>query len=175
MDDLARKTTLPVRIGILLSLLTILLGFSIGIIFGGAEAIIKDVLRASAQAVFDPVYHNDADAMQRVLNLSGGLIKMAHIHANGLGIASLVLITMMTLFCPGSKIKDAASLCLGLGALGYSSFWMLAGFKAPGLGSTHDAVEALSVIAIPSAGLSVIGLLSALGLFVIAAFVNKGE
>ncbi len=175
MDDLTRKITLPVKIGILLSVLTIVLGFSIGIVFGGAEAIFKDVLKANAEAVFDPVYHNNPDAMQRVLNMSGGLIKMAHIHANGLGIASLALIIMMTLFCPGGKIKDAASVCLGLGALGYSSFWMFAGFKAPGLGSTHDAVEALALMAIPSAGLSVIGLLSALGLFVIAVCAKKRE
>ncbi|MBW7996405.1 MAG: hypothetical protein FVQ81_07550 [Candidatus Glassbacteria bacterium] len=175
MTDLAKKTTRPVKIGILLALLTISLGFSIGIIFGGAEEIIKDVLKSNAEAVFDTVYNNDIDSMRSVLNMSGGLFKMSHIHANGLGIVSLVLIIIMMLFCPGGKLTDVASICLGAGALGYSSFWMFAGMKAPGLGSTHEATESLSLIATTSAGLLAVGLFLTFVLFVTAVFVKKNE
>ena len=43
------------------------------------------------------------------------------------------------------------------GALLYAIFWMWAGFKAPGLGSTGAAKEALSFIAVPGAGLALLG------------------
>jgi len=48
-------------------------------------------------------------------------------------------------------------LSLGAGALLYSLFWLFAGFTAPSLGSTGAAKEALSFIAIPGAGLCLLG------------------
>jgi hypothetical protein len=44
------------------------------------------------------------------------------------------------------------ALALGIGALGYSVYWMWAGFIAPGLGGTGAAKESLRWLAIPSAG-----------------------
>ena len=51
---------------------------------------------------------------------------------------------------------------LGLGALGYSAFWLWAGFRAPGLGSTGAAKESLRWLAMPSAGAMLLGTLCAL-------------
>ena len=175
MKDLIGKTTLPVRIGILLAVMSIMFGFSVGIVFGGFDTILRNVLKAKAEAVLVTVYNNDIDKMRSILNMSGGLIKMAHIHANGLGISSLALIFMMILFCPDGKAKDSASVCLGLGALGYSTFWLFAGLKAPGLGSTQLAHDSLHLLAIPAAAMSVAGLLLTFGLFVRAAFIKKKE
>jgi hypothetical protein len=39
----------------------------------------------------------------------------------------------------------------------YASFWMIAGFMAPGMGSTGAAKEYLSFLAIPGAGLCLLG------------------
>ena len=55
---------------------------------------------------------------------------------------------------------------IGVGALGYSSFWMFAALRAPALGSTHDAKESLGWLASPSAGLCILGLVAVLVLFV---------
>ncbi len=73
-----------------------------------------------------------------------------------LAVALLLGIANTCSFC-----KFAGSLCLGLGALGYSVFWMLAALKAPGLGSTGEAKEALKLLAHPAAGLCILGLLFA--------------
>jgi multisubunit Na+/H+ antiporter MnhB subunit len=48
------------------------------------------------------------------------------------------------------------SIALGIGALGYSVFWLWAGFRAPGLGSTGAAKESLAWLAMPSSGIFVL-------------------
>ena len=58
------------------------------------------------------------------------------------------------------------SVALGLGGLGYATFWLAAGLRAPVLGSTGLAKEALSFWSIPSAGLLLSGTVLALALFV---------
>jgi hypothetical protein len=50
---------------------------------------------------------------------------------------------------------------------------MFAALTAPALGSTHDAKEALSWLAIPSAGLLLLGLIAVLVLFVRDHFVDR--
>ena len=60
-------------------------------------------------------------------------------------------------------IARLASIALGLGALGYSSFWLFAGVRAPGLGSTGLAKDSLEWLAVPSAGLCIVGLLTVFG------------
>ena len=59
-------------------------------------------------------------------------------------------------------LKKLTAIFLGLGSLGYSLFWMFAALKAPGLGGTGAAKDALAFLAIPSACLCVIGLISIL-------------
>ena len=51
-----------------------------------------------------------------------------------------------------------ASVLLGAGSGLYGLFWLLAGFTAPGLGSTGAAKENLEWLAIPSSGALVVGL-----------------
>lgn len=48
---------------------------------------------------------------------------------------------------------------VGAGSLGYSLFWMFAGFSASGMGSTSLAKESLAWLSIPSSAFCVIGLL----------------
>ena len=55
-------------------------------------------------------------------------------------------------------LERISSLALGGGALLYAVFWLVAGFTAPGLGSTGEAKEAFGFLAIPGAGLCLFGL-----------------
>jgi len=59
-------------------------------------------------------------------------------------------------------LKKLTAIFLGLGSLGYSLFWMFAALKAPGLGNTGEAKYALAFLAIPSAGLCIVELISIL-------------
>ncbi len=162
-----------VRIGIVLALLTLLYGFGLGGTFGAFEDNIKGTLEASAMAVRDTVYQGDETAMKKITGKSWTYMKRAHLHANGLGTAALALIFVLGGTRASVTLRRVVSGAIGIGALGYSSFWMFAALTAPALGSTHDAKEALDWLAIPSAGLCILGLIAVLVLFVRDHFVQR--
>jgi hypothetical protein len=58
----------------------------------------------------------------------------------------------------GAGLKRLTAYLLGIGALGYSTFWMLAAFRAPALGSTDLAKESLTWLAMPAAACCLVGL-----------------
>lgn len=151
-----------VRIGVLLSLLTLLFGFVLGGLFGAIESKIKGHLKQEAQAVFDTVYKGDSVKMENIVDKSWIYLKRAHLHANGLGAISLAVILLLMFMQTTLILKKLTAIFLGLGSFGYALFWMFAALKAPGLGSTGAAKEALSFLAIPSAGMCIIGLISVL-------------
>lgn len=166
------------RWGLLLALLTLLYGYGLGIVFGGAEAQLKAKLAAGGaawvSAQLDATKSStdaaslgelreklDADA-GKVVEKSWIYMKRAHLHANGLGTSALALIMLLSFVGVSDKRLRFTALALGLGALGYSTFWMFAGFMAPGLGGTGKAKEALALLAVPSSALCVLGLVSVL-------------
>jgi hypothetical protein len=71
---------------------------------------------------------------------------------------------------PSHRVRAGVSLALGLGAAGYSVFWLLAARAAPALGGGDQAKESLSWLAIPSAGLLLLGLAAVLALTVLELF-----
>ena len=155
----------PLRIGIVLSLLTLLFGFGLGGAFGAFEDNIKGSLKASATAVKDTVYSGDEAAMGKVTSKAWTYMKRAHLHANGLGTTALVLILLLGTLASSTMVRRLVAAGLGAGALGYSSFWLFAAKRAPAMGSTHDAKESLNWLAIPSAGLCLLGVIAVLVLF----------
>lgn len=83
----------------------------------------------------------------------------------GLGIA-LILLTSLLSSSPGLTL--AISLGLGLGGLGYSVFWLWAGFRAPGLGDPGAAKESLKWLAMPAAGALMVATVAVAVLVVVA-------
>ena len=150
------------KYGIILALLTLVYGFGLGGVFGAAEEDIKGHLRAEGQQVLATAYGEDAGAMQKVANKAWVYFKRAHLHANGLGTASLALILLLGHLPVADGRKRLVSLGLGLGSLGYSLFWMWAGLRAPGMGSTGAAKESLQWLAVPSSGLCILGVAAVL-------------
>jgi hypothetical protein len=138
--------------GLAVAVFTVLFGFAMGGLFGLNEEIIKDRLAASASAVTATVYQGDAAAAEPVLVKSWDYMQRAHLHGGAIGTAAIGLIVVMLLIGTTPRTTRVLSLALGLGALGYSVFWMWAGFLAPGLGSTGAAKESLRWLAMPSAG-----------------------
>ena len=151
----------PMRIGVVLSMLTLGYGFGLGGLFGAAEDKIKGHLKAQARQVRDTAYQDDPAKMKKVTDKSWQYFKRAHMHANGLGAVSLAVILVLAPLGSPRRLKSIAGLSLGLGSLGYSLFWMFAGLRAPGLGSTGAAKESLGWLAQPTAGLCIIGLVLA--------------
>ncbi len=138
--------------GLVLAVCTVLFGFAMGGIFGLNEDLIKDRLAASAAAVTATVYQGDAAAAEPVIAKSWDYMQRAHLHGGAIGTAAIGMIVVLLLIGTTPRTVRVLSLALGAGALGYSVFWMWAGFIAPGLGSTAAAKESLRWLAMPSSG-----------------------
>ena len=129
------------RLGTALALLTLLYGFGLGGTFGAFEDNIKGHLMSEAQQVLDTEYGGDEAAMKKVTDKSWVYFKRAHLHANGLGTAALGLILLLAHLSLDRRIRRLTALVLGMGALGYPLFWMLAALRAPGMGGTSVVKE----------------------------------
>jgi hypothetical protein len=152
---IALRQAMPLRgalPGLALAVCTVLFGFGMGGIFGLNEDIIKDRLAASAAAVTATVYNGDAAAAEPVVAKSWDYMQRAHLHGGAIGTAAIGMIVVLLLIGTTPRTTRVLSLALGAGALGYSVFWMWAGFIAPGLGSTGAAKESLRWLAMPSSG-----------------------
>ncbi len=130
-------TLRPMRFGILLSLVSVFMGFALGGFFGAAEDTLKNDLKARAAAVVDTVYGGDEAKATPVIEKSWAYYKRAHLDAGAIGTFTLLAALLLAIFSgPSPLVKSGLSLILGMGACGYSLFWLLAGMMAPTLGST---------------------------------------
>ncbi len=145
----------PALPGLLLAVAAVLFGFGLGIVFGLNESLIKDQLAADAAAVTATAYGGDAAAAKAVVDKSWTYMQRAHLHGGAMATTSVALIMVLVMIGTPARTTRALSLALGLGSLGYALFWLLAGFRAPGMGSTGAAKESLSWLAMPSAGMVV--------------------
>ena len=152
----------PIRTGAALALSAILFGFILGGIFGFNEDAVKGRLEASGAAVVATVYQGDVAAKDAVVAKSWDYLKRAHMHGGGIGAAALGAIAVIVLMTGMGTVARWSALFFGAGALLYSCFWLWAGFKAPGMGSTGAAKESLAFLAVPGAGLALLGAAGAL-------------
>ena len=141
-----------IRYGIAVALVAILFGGLLGLSFGCCEDSIKGNLRASADAVLDKHYGGDANKSVSTVKKSWVYYKRAHLHSQTMGIIAIVFALLTALLNFQPKFQLGISLLSGLGSLGYGVFWLLAALLAPGMGSTHAAKEAVSLIAQLSGG-----------------------
>lgn len=155
-------------VGMILALLTIMYGQGMGIFFGLNEDAIKNRLKESAMAVRDTVYQGNDAAINTVLTNSWNYMKRAHLHAGGMGTTAFALMIALGLIGLPRVQTFLLGLALGAGGLGYSLYWMWAGFRAPGLGSTGAAKESLKWLAMPTSGIFVLATLTVLVLLVSA-------
>jgi hypothetical protein len=163
------------KVGVFFALLSLLYGFGLGAVFGAAEDSIKAHLKEEGRTVFETAYASDQAKLDAVLSKSWTYIKRAHLHANALGTAALTMILLLAGIAEVGRLEQATAAMLGIGALGYSSYWMFAGLGAPGLGSTGAAKEALQWYAIPTSGTCIVGLILVLSLFGKVAFAGRAS
>lgn len=154
-------------LGLVLAVLTVLYGQGMGIVFGLNEDLIKGRLKASAAEVQATVYKGNDAAIKPVLDKSWSYMQRAHLHAGGMGTTALALIVLLSLLGTSRLVTAAISFGLGAGGFGYSVFWMLAGFRAPALGSTGITKESLKWLAMPSSGAFVFATVAVLVLLIV--------
>ncbi len=164
----------PALLGLVLALLTILYGQGLGIAFGLNEGAFKGRLKASAAEVRLTVYKGDDAAIKVVLDNSWNYMKRAHLHAGGMGTTAFALMLLVGLSGIARLKALLIGIGLGAGGLGYSAYWMLAGFRAPGLGATTAAKESLKWLAMPASGAFVLATLAVL-ILLVSALVPRRE
>lgn len=147
----------PIVIGTTLALLGVLFGFLLGGAFGLAEPTLKGWLAASADAVMTTAYKGDVTARDAVLAKSWTYLQRAHLHGGSIGAAALGAIAVLLLTTRLGRVAQFAALAFGAGSLLYAAFWLAAGFAAPGMGSTAAAKKAFEWVAVPGAGLAILG------------------
>lgn len=165
----------PALGGLLLGVLTLLYGFGLGVVFGLNEDAIKGRLKASAETVKATAYKGDEAAVKLVLERAWTYMKRAHLHAGGLGVNTIALALLLVAVGAGAKETFWLPLALGAGGLGYSIYWMWAGFLAPGLGGTTPAKEALRWLAMPSSAAVALATLAVAAIVFRAMRTGKNE
>ncbi len=175
MQDHLNKNLVPMKFGVLFALLTLAFGFGMGGAFGAFESKIKGHLKEKGKEVLSTAYKGDEAKMKKVTDKAWIYCKRAHLHANGLGAIALSCILLLSFLRGSGAIKSVAAWGLGLGGFNYSLFWLFAALRAPGMGSTGMAKESLKWLAVPSAGLCILGIVLVLGLAVISLFGSGGE
>lgn len=163
-----------VRWGVLFSGLSILMGFVLGGLFGAFEHPMQDWLKQQGETVLVSVYQNDVKKLEAVADKAWHYFIRAHLHGGGIGSAALALCLVLSGLKAARGLRRVTATLLGLGALGYSSFWLLAGLRAPVLGGTGLAKESLRLLAVPSAGFLLIGVVITLWMVVWNLFITPG-
>lgn len=161
-----------VRWGVLFACLAIAFGFTMGALFGAFEEDLKGHLKAEGEAVLVEHYGGDVTSpkLKSTLEKSWIYFQRAHLHGGGIGAVALGLCLLLASLPSPSRLRPLAALLAGVGALGYAVYWLLAGLRAPGLGSTGAAKDSLEWLAIPTSGMAIVGLLLTLVLTVCGLF-----
>lgn len=141
-----------IKYGLALSILAILFGGLMGLSFGCCEDSYKDFLSESAQSVLTQKYNGDAAAAKKVTSKSWVYLKRAHLHSQTMGVIAIVISLLAAGMALKKEFQMGISILSGLGSLGYGVFWFLAALLAPGMGGTHQAKEAVGLIAQLSGG-----------------------
>ena len=154
-----------IKYGILIAMIAILFGGSLGLSFGCCEDDIKGILKSGAEKALSGVYGGDQAKADKVVKKSWVYMKRAHLHSQTMGVISIAFSLLVAWLSFPARAQLGVSLLSGLGSLGYGFFWMLSGFLAPGMGSTGAAKESVALIAQASgaaffvAGVALFGLL----------------
>ncbi len=165
---------LHIKYGVLVAMMAILFGGSLGLSFGCCEDDIKGVLKGSAEKVLSGVYGDDQAKANQVMKKSWIHMKRAHLHSQTMGVISIAFSLLVAWLSFPARAQMGISLLSGLGSMGYGVFWLLAAFLAPGMGSTGAAKESIALIAQASGAAFFIAGVSLFGLLAYRMFVKSG-
>lgn len=136
-----------VKYGILIAMIAILFGGSMGLSFGCCEDDVKGFLKSQADSVFQEKYGGIQDKKDKVVNKSWIYVKRAHLHSQTMGVIAIAFSLLVAWLNFHPKIQLGVSVLSGIGSLGYGIFWLLAALLAPAMGGTHAAKEAVGLVA----------------------------
>ncbi len=153
----------PVRWGLLLAMLGLLMGVYLGIRFGKSEDEILAHLKTKAAA--SAVYAGDEKKIEGAVETGWKYLKRSHEHFQGLGAIALGVCLLLAALPLKCLAKTMLSLGVSVGAFIYPLFWYLVAYRSADMGK-GAAKESLALMAQAGAGLY---LVSFLGVLVVTA------
>ena len=151
-----------VRWGLVISLLTLLMGVYLGIHFGKDEDKIKGYLKEKATA---STYYEGEAGLKKAVSDGWKYQKRSHEHFQGLGAITLALMFLISISWLKPSLKSILSITTSVGGFVYPLFWYLVSFKTAEVGK-HAAKESYALIAQFGAGLYMLSFLVILITFV---------
>lgn len=140
-----------IKIGLLITLLSLVFGIGLGIVFGAKEEVFKNYISQNIQE--NPTVHDDKskDKIWRY-------VQRAHFHSTGIAAYSLALLLIILVSKMKENAKRLSSTLIGVGTL-YSFSWYLMFYLAPTIGrdAAHSHILTESIVYI-STGAFLIGL-----------------
>ena len=140
-----------IKIGLLITLFSLMFGIGLGIAFGAKEEVFKSYISENIQ--LNPTVHDDKskDKIWRY-------VQRAHFHSSGIAAYSLALLLIILVSKMKDSIKSFSATMIGIGTL-YSFSWYLMFYLAPLIGrdAAHNHILTESVVYI-STGAFLIGL-----------------
>ncbi len=170
MNDVTQNALAPHAIGLVLGLLAIMYGFVVGGLMGALDSDAKDMLRQRANRVLDSVYGGDEGKREAVVSKGWKYCIRAHIHGSALGTSAVASIVVLAMLGDAGWLEQGSSLAYGAGALLYSIYWMWAGIRTVDMGNPTTAKHSLGFIAIPGAGLALLGVFGTFAATVVRLF-----
>ena len=129
-----------VRIGLLITLLSLLFGIGLDIVFGAKEEVFKNYISQNIQA--NPTLHDDKskDKIWRY-------VQRAHFHSAGIASYSLALLLIILVSKMKTNAKSFSSTMIGIGTL-YPLSWYLMFYLAPQIGrdAAHNHILTESIV-----------------------------
>ena len=162
-----------IKYGVLVAMIAILFGGVMGLSFGCCEDTIKGVFKVDAEDALSEVYQGDQAKAEKVIKKSWVYMKRAHLHSQTMGVISIAFSLLVAWLNFPVFSQLVVSLLSSLGSLGYGVFWLVAGFLAPGMGSTGAAKESVALIAQASGGAFFVAGLILFGLIAYKMFVKS--
>ncbi|MBI5467858.1 MAG: hypothetical protein HY891_01890, partial [Deltaproteobacteria bacterium] len=97
-----------------------------------------------------------------LMGLAHTRLVRGHLHAMGLGLATVLISLVLAFSSASARVKTIASVLTGLGGIIYPFAWIVMGYMTPALGP--EAAEASAVfIAGPGVGLVLLGVFTSIG------------
>ena len=145
-----------IKIGLLITLLSLVFGIGLGIVFGAKEEVFKNYISQNIQE--NPTVHDDK-SKDKICRY----VQRAHFHSTGIAAYSLALLLIILVSKMKENAKRLSSTLIGVGTL-YSFSWYLMFYLAPTIGrdAAHSHILTESIVYI-STGAFLIGLFMIFG------------
>lgn len=151
-----------IKIGLLITLLSLVFGIGLGIAFGAKEEVFKSYITENIKA--NPAVH-DEKSKDKIWRY----VQRAHFHSAGIAAYSLALLVIILLSKMKNSAKSFSSTMIGIGTL-YPLSWYVMYYLAPHIGkdAAHNHILTETIVYLSTAGLLI-------GLFMIfsSIFLDK--